>query len=259
MTTTTNYGLNIVEGTDIVNPLTQFNPNFNDIDSIMKANADAAVSPATCIKTGTVHTVTRANTGSEMFVFTATGDWNLGDSMTVDGLSVTPVLPDGTGLIAGSFLINAEVLASIKGTKVTIYSNKYNIGADIVDNLTSTSTDKALSANQGKVLDDKMALISTGTITSSRSEVTVTNYDVNKQGHIVTFTCSITTNAAITDRNPVIKLPYRVIGGFSATIISNANTIGTLYGSSNTDTLVRDIGSIPAASFSIFGTYATND
>lgn len=127
MTSTTNYGLNIVEGTDIVNPLTQFNPNFNSIDTIMKANADAAVSSATCIKSGTVHTVTRTNTDAEMFVFTASGDWNLGDTMTVDGTPVTPVLPDGSGLIAGSFLINSEVLCSLKGTKVTVYSNKMNI------------------------------------------------------------------------------------------------------------------------------------
>jgi len=154
MTYTTNYNLNIVEGTDIVNPLTQLNPNFTALDSIIKAIADASVTPATCIKSGTVHTVTRTNTDAEMFVFTATGDWNTGDTMTVDGTPVTPVLPDGTALLSGSYLINAEVLCSIKGTKVTVYSNKYNIGADIVDDLTSTATDKALSANQGKVLND---------------------------------------------------------------------------------------------------------
>lgn len=158
MTNTTNYNLNIVEGTDIVNPLTQFNPNFNIIDGVMKNNADAAVSPATCIKSGTVHTITRSNTGAEMFVFTATGDWNSGDTMTVDGTPVTPVLPDGTALLDGSYLINAEVLASIKGTKVTVYSNNYNIGAAIIDNLTSSATDKALSAHQGKVLNEKFKI-----------------------------------------------------------------------------------------------------
>ena len=171
MTYTTNYNLNIVEGTDIVNPLTQLNPNFTAVDGIMKANADATVTPATCIKSGTVHTVTRTNTSAEMFVFTATGDWNTGDTMTVDGVTVTPVLPDGSALLNGSYLINAEVLASIKGTKVTVYSNKYNIASDVIDNLTSTATDKALSANQGNVLDGKIGglikqFVLTGTTTA---------------------------------------------------------------------------------------------
>ena len=170
MTYTTNYNLNIVEGTDIVNPLTQFNPNFNSIDGIMKNNADAAVTPATCIKSGTVHTITRTNTGAEMFVFTATGDWNTGDTMTVDGVTVTPVLPDGTALLNGSYLINAEVLCSIKGTKVTVYSNIYNVAGDIVDNLTSTATDKALSANQGKVLNDTI-----NTLVKSKQVTDTTN------------------------------------------------------------------------------------
>ena len=33
MQTTTHYNFNIVEGTDIVNPLTQLNPNFTVLDT----------------------------------------------------------------------------------------------------------------------------------------------------------------------------------------------------------------------------------
>ena len=155
MTNTTNYGLNIVEGTDIVNPLTQFNPNFNSIDTIMKANADAAVTSASCIKSGTVHTITRTNTDAEMFVFTATGDWNTGDTMIVDGVTVTPVLPDGTALLTGSYLINSEVLASIKGTKVTIYSNMFNMP-------TINASDVVVSP--GVTLDSALSTISADAI-----------------------------------------------------------------------------------------------
>ena len=61
MQTTTNYGFNIVEGTDIVNPLTQLNPNFTSLDSDLKAVSDNTVDNATCIKTGTVHAVTRVS------------------------------------------------------------------------------------------------------------------------------------------------------------------------------------------------------
>lgn len=189
MTNTTNYNLNIVEGTDIVNPLTQFNPNFNIIDGAMKSNADAAVSPATCIKSGTVHTITRSNTDAEMFVFTATGDWNSGDTMTVDGTPVTPVLPDGAALLTGSYLINAEVLASIKGSKVTIYSNMFNMptiyasdvvvspGVSVDDALTKTAADSTGPKGLGSF--DANAAFNAGVYRNVSSMSNTPNNDAN--------------------------------------------------------------------------------
>ena len=123
MQTTTNYGFNIVEGTDIVNPLTQLNPNFTALDSDLKAVSDNTVDNATCIKTGTVHAVTRVNTDAAVFKFTATGNWNAGDTMTVDGTLVSVYLSDGSAPSAGCFVINSEVLAAIQGTRVTLYAN----------------------------------------------------------------------------------------------------------------------------------------
>ena len=41
MTTTTYYNLNIVEGTDVVNPLIVDNPNYEKIDEAMHNNAVA--------------------------------------------------------------------------------------------------------------------------------------------------------------------------------------------------------------------------
>lgn len=182
MTNTTNYNLNIVEGTDIVNPLTQFNPNFNIIDGAMKNNADAAVSPATCIKSGTVHTVTRSNTGAEMFIFTATGDWNTGDTMTVDGTPVTPVLPNGSALVSGSYLINAEVLASIKGTKVTIYSNSVDLTSiqNSIDALTDTAryTVPTTPVDHGTFIFDKIGNVVSMKITAPKNLTAIDNTDV---------------------------------------------------------------------------------
>ena len=124
MQTTTNYGFNIVEGTDIVNPLTQLNPNFTTLDTDLKAVSDNTIDNATCIKTGTVHAVTRVNTDANVFRFTATGNWDTGDTMTVDGTLVSVYLPDGTAPTTGCFVINTEVVASIQGTRVTIYCNQ---------------------------------------------------------------------------------------------------------------------------------------
>lgn len=123
MQTTTNYGFNIVEGTDIVNPLTQLNPNFTALDADLKAVADAAIDAATCVKTGTLHAVTRTNTDANVFKFTATGDWNTGDTMTVDGVSVSVFATDGTAPAEKCFVINTEVIAAISGTRVTLYVN----------------------------------------------------------------------------------------------------------------------------------------
>ena len=118
---TTNYNLITVEGTDVVNPLVQMNPNFTDIDSIMKANADATVARATCTKTGTNHAVTTTNSDAAMQRFTATGNWETGDTMTIDGVSVSVYLPDGTAPQTGCFVINSEVIIAINGTRVTLY------------------------------------------------------------------------------------------------------------------------------------------
>ena len=119
---TTNYKLITVEGTDVVNPLVQMNPNFTDIDSIMKAIADATVARATCTKTGTNHAVTTTNSDAAMQRFTATGNWETGDTMTIDGVSVSVYLPDGTSPQTGCFVINSEVIIAINGTRVTLYA-----------------------------------------------------------------------------------------------------------------------------------------
>ena len=123
MTTTTNYGFNIVEGTDIVNPLTQLNPNFTALDSDLKAVSDQAVDNATCVKTGSVHAITRNEADRDIIKFTATGNWNTGDTMTVDGVSVSVYLPNGEAPLTGAFVINTEVLVILNGTRATLYAS----------------------------------------------------------------------------------------------------------------------------------------
>ena len=129
MQQTTNYNLNLPEGTDVVNPLVDYNPNFSAIDGIMKANSDRTVGRATCIKTGTTHVVTRSNTGSNIINFTATGDWNEGDTMTIDSTIVSVFLPDGSAALDGAYLINTEVFGILNGTRFTLFSNITDLSA----------------------------------------------------------------------------------------------------------------------------------
>lgn len=120
MQQTTNYNLLIPEGTDVVNPLTQVNPNFQTIDGAMFANKQASIGTASEVVTGTVHAINRNNPDSDVFRFTATGAWTSGDTMTLDGLAVTVHLSDGTTPATNSYIIGAEVLAMVNGTLVTL-------------------------------------------------------------------------------------------------------------------------------------------
>lgn len=121
MTNTPNFNLSIAEGTDTVNLLTQCYPNFETIDTVMKENKDAAITTATETKTGTNHSIVRANADAEVFRFTATSDYVAGDTFTVDAQAVTVTTPDGQSLQSGAFVINKSVLCCLVGTVLTVF------------------------------------------------------------------------------------------------------------------------------------------
>ena len=127
MTTSTYYELNIVEGTDIVNPLIVDNPNYEKIDETMHNNAVAGVTLATEITNATVHAITRENSDCAVIRFIATSQWKAGDSVTVDGVSVTALLPSGETLPDGAYVINANVLCILTGTNLTVYVGGKNV------------------------------------------------------------------------------------------------------------------------------------
>ena len=127
MTTTTYYDLNIVEGTDIVNPLIVDNPNYEKIDETMHNNAVAGVTIASEIANATVHAITRENSECAVIRFIATSEWKAGDTATVDGVPVTALLPSGETLPDGAYVINANVLCILTGTNLTIYAERKKV------------------------------------------------------------------------------------------------------------------------------------
>ena len=127
MTTTTYYDLNIVEGTDIVNPLIVDNPNYAKIDNVMHDNAVSGVTLATEIANATVHAITRENSECAVIRFIATSTWKAGDSVTVDGVPVTALLPSGETLPDGAYVINANVLCILTGTNLTVYAERKKV------------------------------------------------------------------------------------------------------------------------------------
>ena len=153
MTNTTYYNLNIVEGTDIVNPLTVDNPNYQKIDETMHNNAVSGVTLATEIANATVHAITRENSECAAIRFIATSVWKAGDTVTVDGVPVTALLPSGEALPDGAYVINANVLCILTGTNLTVYADRKKIdnASEIIYNDTNVAqaiTD--INSNLGK-------------------------------------------------------------------------------------------------------------
>lgn len=127
MTNTTYFNLNIVEGTDIVNPLTVDNPNYEKIDEVMHNNAVSGVTLATEISNATVHAINRENSECAVIRFIATSEWKAGDTITVDGVPVRALLPSGETLSDGAYVINANVLCILTGTNLTVYADRKKV------------------------------------------------------------------------------------------------------------------------------------
>lgn len=143
MTNTTYYHLNIVEGSDIVNPLTVDNPNYAIIDETMHDNAVSGVTLATEIANATVHAITRENSECAVIRFIATSEWKAGDTVTVDGVPVTALLPSGETLPDGAYVINSNVLCILTGTNMTVFAErkKTDTANDIIYNNTNVGAE----------------------------------------------------------------------------------------------------------------------
>lgn len=199
MTATTYYNLNIVEGTDIVNPLIVDNPNYEKIDETMHNNAVAGVTLATEIANATVHAITRENSECAVIRFIATSNWKSGDTATVDGVPVTVLLPSGETLPDGAYVINANVLCILTGTNLTIYAERKK-----TENANEIAFKDTTVAAELVRLDQEIDIINLNKnfevlkkVTSTQTiTIDITNYreflmgranDGNVLNHIITF------------------------------------------------------------------------
>lgn len=156
---TSHYNLNLPEGADIVNPLVQDNPNYTAIDNALYANKLRVIGGASEVKTGTNHAITRSDTDIDVIRFTATSDWTAGDTMTIDGTTVSVFAPDGEALQNGAYVINSEVFAILNGSRLTLFTNK----ADIDRGSVSVTGDGVKT--YGDLLSELFALVDMSKIT----------------------------------------------------------------------------------------------
>ena len=122
-TNTTHFNLKKYEGSDKFNPLTFEAANMALIDDALWANKLAAITTATETKLGVNHNlaILTANTDVPMFRFTATADFDLGDTVTVNNTTVTALTPAGTALPDGAWVIGSEVLCCLRDTRLTVF------------------------------------------------------------------------------------------------------------------------------------------
>lgn len=119
-TQTTYYDLIKVEGTDLVNPLTQLNPNMDVIDNAMHGLSVNAIGTAVEVITGTVHALSRVNQEDAKFIqFIASGDYDEGDTFTLDGIAINAILPDGSSLSTDAYATGATVLIGLNADNST--------------------------------------------------------------------------------------------------------------------------------------------
>lgn len=121
MGTTPNYEFNVPVGSDIVNLLTQNNPNWSNLDTILKTISNTGVGTATELKTGTVHSLTRSDTDRKVFTFVATTNFVAGETFLLDGDQVTALTASGEQLSTGCYVIGSNVLVSVHDTLLTFY------------------------------------------------------------------------------------------------------------------------------------------
>lgn len=126
---------NLVEpiGSDIFNPLTLQNPAITAIDAQMFINQNNSIPAVTVSKTGTLHAITRTIETAPMFRFISGADFRTGDTFTVNGQSVSAVLPTGEQLPDYAFRINSNVLCCLNGGQLTIYTAPIITNNSIVD------------------------------------------------------------------------------------------------------------------------------
>lgn len=185
MLTTTNYGYSVVEGTDTpVNIQNDVAPNFTSIDSDLKDVSDSAVTTATHSYAGTVHSLVRNDSDRAIIRFVATADMTVGDTFTVDGVSVTGRLVNGEALKTGAFKINNCVICVLVGTVLNILAvNPVSTAASDVsyDNsmsgMTAADVQDAideLDAELGAV-ETAIGTIYSATLSAGSTSVTISN------------------------------------------------------------------------------------
>ena len=239
MTNTPNYNLLLAEGTDLVNYLTQTNPNFSNLDTIIKGVSDLTVTPATEVTTGTAHAISKTLADATVIKFTATSNWQTGDTMTLDGSPVTPLKTDGTTLKTGDYLIGSAVLMIQDGTRLTVLVASSPDAGDInydntVSGLTANKVQGAIDENAASIDTINSNLAQRANIKSASFTETTTPYATipfssltGSSGHVVAVCCGTALIFSVPYSNTYGK--FFKLSGSTFVEATNENVSGVVY------------------------------
>jgi len=132
MTQTTYYEFNKPEGTDLVNPLVDTNPNWDALDADLHEFNERSISNASEIVSLGVHTISRLDTTAKFLKWIATANYTAGETFTVDGLPVAASTPAGATLATGAYVTGSVVLACLNAdnTAMTVYVSGTTVASD---------------------------------------------------------------------------------------------------------------------------------
>jgi len=237
MTTTTNYGYNVVEGADQVNIQTQIAPNFTAIDGDLKDVSDAAITTATHTLAGTVHQLVRDDADRAVIRFVATADMATGDTFTVDGVSVTARLVNGEALQTGAFKINNCVECVLVGTVLNV--NAVNPTASDAGDVSYDNTVSGLTAsNVQDAIDEVNTKINTTALDLSNLADNVETY---VSGIISAGNTSITLNNAAILTTSFVDVYFwdTILAPTAVTVTTGSITIDIPVQANNVNVAIR--------------------
>lgn len=132
MTQTTYYEFNKPEGTDLVNPLVDTNPNWDALDADLHEFNERSIANCTEVVALGVHTISRLDTTAKFLKWIATANYTAGETFTVDGLPVAATTPAGAALATNAYVTGSVVLACLNAdnTAMTIYVSGTTVASD---------------------------------------------------------------------------------------------------------------------------------
>lgn len=132
MTQTTYYEFNKPEGTDLVNPLLDTNPNWDALDADLHEFNERSIANCTEVVALGVHTISRLDTTAKFLKWIATANYTAGETFTVDGLPVAATTPAGATLATNAYVTGSVVLACLNADKtaMTIFVSGTTVASD---------------------------------------------------------------------------------------------------------------------------------
>ena len=247
MTQTTYYEFNKPEGTDLVNPLVDTNPNWDKLDNDLHEFNERSIANCTEVVTLGVHAISRLDTTSKFLKWIATANFTAGETFTVDGLAVAAATPSGATLASNAYVTGSVVLACLNGdnTAMTIFVSGTNVATDSerlggeLPSYYGTAADVADNATditnlQNQVGNTSIAGIGDGTATGAISAL---NNDLTGLNNLKIYSSTPTIIGAY-NNNPV----YRKV-------ITINNVTNTWTVADNTITPTNDILSISVVAY----------